>query len=41
VVTEVRQAAALVSPAYDDGTRTEQEITRSWQERFDRLYPRV
>jgi hypothetical protein len=36
VVIEVREASALISPAYDDGTRTEAEIVRAWQERFAR-----
>jgi uncharacterized protein len=39
VVIEVRDASPLISPAYDDGTRTEAEIVRAWQERFARLHP--
>ncbi len=39
VVIDVLQASPLVSPAYDDGTRNETEITRSWQERYERLHP--
>jgi predicted pyridoxine 5'-phosphate oxidase superfamily flavin-nucleotide-binding protein len=39
VVIEVRDASPLISPAYDDGTRTEAEIVSAWQERFARLYP--
>lgn len=38
VVIEVQRALPLVSPAYDDGTRTERDITRSWQQRFARLH---
>ena len=40
VVIEVQRGEPLVSPAYDDGTRDEADITRSWQERFARLHPR-
>jgi uncharacterized protein len=39
VVIRVQQALPLVSPAYDDGTRDETEITRSWQERYAGLHP--
>jgi uncharacterized protein len=39
VVIEVREAHPLVSPAYDDGTRGEAEITRAWKEHFARLHP--
>jgi predicted pyridoxine 5'-phosphate oxidase superfamily flavin-nucleotide-binding protein len=39
VVIEVRQTAPLVSPAYDDGSRTEAEITAAWRDRFARLHP--
>jgi predicted pyridoxine 5'-phosphate oxidase superfamily flavin-nucleotide-binding protein len=38
VVVEVRQAQALVSPAYDDGTSTEAEMIRAFQARFARLH---
>jgi hypothetical protein len=37
VVVEVRQARALVSPAYDDGTVTEADVIRTFQARFARL----
>ena len=40
VVIEVRDASPLISPAYDDGTRTEAEIVIAWQERFARLHPK-
>jgi predicted pyridoxine 5'-phosphate oxidase superfamily flavin-nucleotide-binding protein len=38
VVIEVRQARALVSPAYDDGTATETDMIRRFQARFARLH---
>jgi predicted pyridoxine 5'-phosphate oxidase superfamily flavin-nucleotide-binding protein len=38
VVIEVRQARALVSPAYDDGTVTEADLLRLHQARFARLH---
>jgi uncharacterized protein len=34
VVIEVREARALVSPAYDDGTLSEADIVRIFRERF-------
>lgn len=37
VVVEVREARPLVSPAYDDGALTEEEIVRSFRARFARL----
>lgn len=40
VVIEVRQARALVSPAYDDGTTTEADMLRVFQARFARLHER-
>lgn len=39
VVVEVRKAEPLISPAYDDGSRTEQEIVAAWREHFARLHP--
>lgn len=41
VVIEVRHASALISPAYDDGTRDETEVRKSWQERYARLHQRA
>jgi uncharacterized protein len=41
VVLRVLEARPLTSPAYDDGTTTEQDLIRRYQERFDRLHPRV
>ena len=38
VVIEVREARALVSPAYDDGTVTEADMIRTFQRRFARLH---
>ena len=38
VVVEVRHAAAVVSPAYDDGTLTEADIRALHRDRFDRLH---
>jgi uncharacterized protein len=38
VVIEVRQARALVSPAYDDGTTSETDMIRTFQARFARLH---
>ena len=38
VVIEVQQAAALISPAYDDGTVTEAEIVAANQARFAELH---
>jgi uncharacterized protein len=40
VVIEVRQARAVVSPAYDDGTTTETDMIRMFQARFARLHER-
>ncbi len=39
VVIEVRYAAPLISPAYDDGARSEAEITDNWREHFAQLHP--
>ena len=39
VVIHVRDASPLSSPAYDDGSRTEAEIVRAWQDRFARTHP--
>ena len=39
VVIEVQEARPLVSPAYDDGSRTEEEIVATYQDRFARLHP--
>jgi predicted pyridoxine 5'-phosphate oxidase superfamily flavin-nucleotide-binding protein len=41
VVIEVRQARAVVSPAYDDGTTTESDMIRIFQARFARLHDRL
>jgi hypothetical protein len=38
VVIEVREARALVSPAYDDGIATEADMIRTFQTRFARLH---
>jgi predicted pyridoxine 5'-phosphate oxidase superfamily flavin-nucleotide-binding protein len=38
VVIEVREARALVSPVYDDGTATEAEVIRTFQARFAQLH---
>jgi predicted pyridoxine 5'-phosphate oxidase superfamily flavin-nucleotide-binding protein len=40
VVIEVRHAAPLVSPAYDDGTTTEAGMLESQRARFARLHER-
>ena len=40
VVIEVRYAAPLVSPAYDDGATTEAEMLESQRARFARLHDR-
>ena len=37
VVVAVRQAHAVVSPAYDDGSRGEPEVTRAWEDHFARV----
>jgi predicted pyridoxine 5'-phosphate oxidase superfamily flavin-nucleotide-binding protein len=37
VVIEVLEARPLISPAYDDGTVTEAQMTRAHQARFDAL----
>ena len=39
VVISVAKALPLVSPAYDDGTATENTIRRSWTMRFRKLQP--
>ena len=38
VVVEVREARAVVSPAYDDGTVTEGEVVRIFRERYANLH---
>jgi predicted pyridoxine 5'-phosphate oxidase superfamily flavin-nucleotide-binding protein len=40
VVIEVRQARAVVSPAYDRGSTTETDMIRLFQARFTRLHER-
>ena len=40
VVIEVRHAAPLVSPAYDDGATTEAEMLETQRARFSRLHAR-
>jgi hypothetical protein len=40
VVIEVRYAAPLVSPAYDDGATTEAEMLETQRARFSRLHAR-
>jgi hypothetical protein len=39
VVIEVRQAAPLISPAYDDGTTTEAELIERYRGYFTALHP--
>lgn len=39
VVISVAKALPLVSPAYDDGTTTEDTLRRSWTTRFRKLQP--
>jgi predicted pyridoxine 5'-phosphate oxidase superfamily flavin-nucleotide-binding protein len=39
VVIEVREASAVVSPAYDDGFLSEADMIRTFQARFARLHP--
>src|SRR4051812_39274398 len=39
VVVEVREARALVSPAYDDGTLSEAEIVRMFRQRLAASHP--
>jgi uncharacterized protein len=39
VLISVAKALPLVSPAYDDGTATEDNIRRSWTTRFRKLQP--
>lgn len=39
VVISVAKALPLLSPAYDDGTATEDAIRRSWTTRFRKLQP--
>jgi predicted pyridoxine 5'-phosphate oxidase superfamily flavin-nucleotide-binding protein len=34
VVIDVREARPVVSPAYDDGSMTEEEVTRIWRARY-------
>jgi uncharacterized protein len=41
VVIQVREARQVVSPAYDDGTRTEADIIRTYRARFAGLHPEV
>ena len=41
VIIEVRQASAVVSPAYDDGTLTEAEMRANHQARYARLHERA
>ena len=38
VVVEVREAQAVVSPAYDDGTLTEEDVVRTSRARFAALH---
>jgi len=38
VVVEVHEARPVVSPAYDDGAVTDDEMLRTFQERFARLH---
>jgi hypothetical protein len=38
VVIEVREARALSSPAYDDGTVSEDEVVAIFRERFADLH---
>jgi predicted pyridoxine 5'-phosphate oxidase superfamily flavin-nucleotide-binding protein len=38
VVIEVREARAVVSPAYDDGVLSEADMIRTFQARFTRLH---
>jgi uncharacterized protein len=40
VVVEVREAAAVTSPAYDDGATTEAELVETFKARFARLHAR-
>lgn len=39
VVISVTKAQPLVSPAYDDGTASEEKIRKSWTARFRKLQP--
>jgi len=39
VVVEVRRAEPLISPAYDDGSRSEPEIAAVWRRHFAKLHP--
>jgi uncharacterized protein len=41
VVIEVQKASELVSPAYDDGTTTEEDVMKRFQARFARLHERT
>lgn len=38
VLVEVREARAVVSPVYDDGSVTEADVTRTSQARFARIH---
>ncbi len=38
VVVEVREARAVISPAYDDGTLTEEDMIHMFRARFARLH---
>jgi len=38
VIVEVREARPVVSPAYDDGSVTEAEMIRTFQDRLARLH---
>jgi predicted pyridoxine 5'-phosphate oxidase superfamily flavin-nucleotide-binding protein len=38
VLVEVREAHAVISPAYDDGIATESDMVRTYQKRFARLH---
>ena len=38
VLIEVERAEALISPAYDDGTKTEADIRAIHRARFERLH---
>ena len=39
VVIDVQRAEAVISPAYDDGTVTEDDLVRANLERFSRIHP--
>ena len=38
VVVEVREARPLISPAYDDGLLTEEDVVRTFRARFAQLH---